>query len=249
MKSAAGITFYVDNVSVFTATLTGTNTFTNAGVEARLGSDKADGTIFYNGLLAAVSVYNTALTAGQIFAHYKAGSGFKLLVDGSAITTSGAGTSSGIVTLTTTQSNDIIVLEALSSVLAGTLANLPVLSVSGGGLIWQKRKAVQDAVSGNGSNTELWWALAASPLTAAAITVTFTGSLQGSILIAFGVNGCSLSNPRDPNGEVTFRQHGWWQYVDADHQHDEPGRPVAGGIWARDNTCPSGFPERVHPDS
>lgn len=70
-KSGTTAKLYLDGAQLGAdITILGTDTMTNAGIEARIGSDKADGTPTWNGQLAGVAVYNAALSAATIAAHY-----------------------------------------------------------------------------------------------------------------------------------------------------------------------------------
>jgi hypothetical protein len=111
-------------------------------------------------------------------------------------------TTSVVVTLTTTQSNDIIcVLTAIGD--EGSVTVPSVSSVSGGGLTWHKRaEANSGGIGSTGQSMELWWALASSPLSAVAITVTYPSAFDDVGVIAFGVNGCYTASPWDSNGSV-----------------------------------------------
>ncbi len=66
VKSGTSITFYVDGVVDHTATLTATDTLTNANVNVRLGSDITDGNAFYNGRLDEVRLYTRPLDAAEV---------------------------------------------------------------------------------------------------------------------------------------------------------------------------------------
>jgi hypothetical protein len=107
-------------------------------------------------------------------------------------------TNSGTVTLTTTLTDDIIVLQVHCEKGSATQT---VSSVSGGGLTWAKRSSLAFNVDGNiNNNMEVWWAHAASPLSAAVVTVTLSAATDDASLIIFGVNGCaSFTTPWDTN--------------------------------------------------
>jgi trimeric autotransporter adhesin len=71
-KANRAAVLYLDGIAVATATLAGNDAYTNAGIEARIGGDKADGTIPFQGYLDEVAVYGTALTEARARAHYLA---------------------------------------------------------------------------------------------------------------------------------------------------------------------------------
>lgn len=117
-----------------------------------------------------------------------------LQVDGHVAASFTGGTSNS-VTLTTTMTNDIIVV--LAFVEANHVALRTVSSVSGGGLTWQKRGGHND---GSSVDFEYWWALSPSAQGGGmAITVTLTGVPDDWTLVAFGVNGCNTASPWDTN--------------------------------------------------
>lgn len=85
-KSGTTLRIYVDGTleagSPFT--ITGNDTMTNSGLETRVGADAADPTVFLASLVDAyvdeVAVYNTALSAPTVAAHYNAGLGITAAV-------------------------------------------------------------------------------------------------------------------------------------------------------------------------
>ncbi len=158
---------------------------------------------FFSGTVDAVAVYNVALTPGQIQAHYILG---RLALGAFAIdgwqTAQVTGGSSPSVTLTTTLTNDIIVLCIFNENGTTVPANIrTVSSVSGGGLTWASR-AGYSRTNNNTGRPEIWWAFAASALSAVTITATLSGTTDDSSLVAFGVNGCYTATPWDGNGAV-----------------------------------------------
>lgn len=108
-----------------------------------------------------------------------------LALDGSASLT-GFG-SPLVLTLTTVHAHDVIVLFAYSN---GD-ENDPV--VSGAGLTWHKRATVLN------DPVQSWefYAIAAAPLAAAAITVTWPGGGGFYGCFVFGVSGANTSSPFD----------------------------------------------------
>lgn len=95
---------------------------------------------------------------------------------------------SGAVSLTTNQSNDLIYVVTSVDDIAATV------SISGGGLTWQQRGKAT-AVTGV---VYTHWAIASTPLSAATITATI-GSREYFVLTAFAVSGVDTTNPFDPN--------------------------------------------------
>ena len=155
---------------------------------------------FWTGSIAGAAVYNTVLTQSQITRHYQSGIGAKTLLDGHAAVAGnqGAGTTFPI-TLTTSLSNDIIVVWIYTESTSGGVKH--VTGVVGGGLTWAQRSTT-DNVASNSANIGVWWALAPSPLLAVTITVSLSGPTDDYVLVAFGVNGCYTLFPWDGNASL-----------------------------------------------
>lgn len=115
-----------------------------------------------------------------------------MTIDGSA-TNSPASTSTPTVTLSTTLTNDVIILFAKHN--SGTSANITSVSDTAG-LTWTKRK--QGLWNGTNADQELWYAVSSSALTSDVITATF-GASVGARLTAFGINGANTGTPFDSN--------------------------------------------------
>ncbi len=99
------------------------------------------------------------------------------------------------VTLTTSLTNDIIVVAAVSG---GAINHITGITDTAG-LTWAKRSAkafntIQDE--------EIWWALSTGALTSDAISVTFTGGPSSARVTAFGVNGANTTTPWDTNASL-----------------------------------------------
>ncbi len=119
-----------------------------------------------------------------------------ILLDGSA-TAQFSTASSGTVTLTTTTANDVIVVLATNED-ATNSAIRTVSSVTATGLTFTKRSSLSLG-SPTYQDTEVWWAIASSALSAKVITVTLSGSTDDAALVAFGVSGANTASPWDPN--------------------------------------------------
>ncbi len=65
-KSGTTIKIYIDGGLQSTDTLTGNDTMTDAGLQVRIGGDKGDGTVFYNGNMDDLRLYNTTLSATDV---------------------------------------------------------------------------------------------------------------------------------------------------------------------------------------
>ena len=105
--------------------------------------------------------------------------------------------------MTTTQSNDVIVVLAggTNTSTAGTN-----LTVSGCGLTWTRWEYAYDTAS---REVDLWYAIASSPLSACTITETVAaGFWNVTGMTAMGISGANTSTPFDPNGASSGIAHG-----------------------------------------
>lgn len=124
-----------------------------------------------------------------------------LAIDGTPVTgiISGAATNTVVSgALTTSNTDDVIV--AFIGVNNGSVAQVRVSSVAGGGLTWTKR-ASQEFLSGGifqYIDYEIWWAPAASALTAQAITATLSANSRSATIQVFAVSGANTSSPFSP---------------------------------------------------
>jgi hypothetical protein len=133
-------------------------------------------------------------------------------VDGKAVnSTVAAGATSGTVTLTTTNANDIIVIAvALENTTAQGSTNkvTSVAKTSGTGTVGSfTQRSASDGNSSNGNafqGLEVWWAVATTALTSAVFTVHSNIATDDMVIVAFGVSGVgSTSAPWDPNASLT----------------------------------------------
>jgi hypothetical protein len=65
-KTGTSVQFYRDGLKDGVVTLTGTDTFTNATNESRIGGDKGDGTATFPDDIGFVALFNRALIAGEV---------------------------------------------------------------------------------------------------------------------------------------------------------------------------------------
>jgi hypothetical protein len=141
-----------------------------------------------------------------------------LALDGKAINESWGQTTTATVTLTTADTNDIVVVlvgtEQYSGYNGGAQVSVSsVAKTSGTGTVGT---FVQRAVKQNVecyyaksasnpcyNNLEVWWAAATTALTSAVLTVTVNNAPDNGWVVAFGVNGVgSLTSPWDPNASL-----------------------------------------------
>jgi len=97
--------------------------------------------------------------------------------------------STGSLSLTTAQANDVIVLFLFNS---DPVEAASGLAITGGAARWVRRPPgpFRDQFStGVQGITEVWWGLAASPLSAATIAITLDRATTAAAAIAFGVSG------------------------------------------------------------
>jgi hypothetical protein len=75
VRSGANVNIYVDGALA----ASGSGTIMNVAgtVKTYIGSDQRDHTSYFNGSMAAVAIYNHALTSGQVIKHFITGSGAK----------------------------------------------------------------------------------------------------------------------------------------------------------------------------
>jgi len=118
-----------------------------------------------------------------------------LALDGSA-TGHFSSTNSGTVSLTTTQPNDIIVVEVNDENVGGFSVRT-VSSVSGGSLTWNSHSDKQ-ITSSPYIDTAVYYAVASSALSSTTITVNLSGNIDDASIVAFGVSGANTASPWDP---------------------------------------------------
>jgi len=124
-------------------------------------------------------------------------------LDGSAGNNIGAGSSLS-VKLSTSKTNDIIIVDVHSSHLSSPHRTVSSISDSAG-LTWAQRSSVtmDNAGAQNAYNDfERWWALSTGALSNDTITVSFSGSVDSATVLAYGVNGANTGTPWDANGSL-----------------------------------------------
>ena len=113
--------------------------------------------------------------------------------------------SSGSVTLSTINPNDIIVVAVFDENVSSP--SRTVSSVTASGLTFAKRSSITGTGPGQFATTwddmEVWWALASSPLSNEVITVNLSGSIDDASIAAFGVVGANTSSPWDSASPTT----------------------------------------------
>lgn len=122
-----------------------------------------------------------------------------LTIDGSGATATSSGAVSSLsATISTTNTNDIVLAFVHLEKPSG--GAVTVSGVSGGGLTWALRKQF---AFGTDNDIEIWWAAASAALTSQSITATFTGAIDDASLQLIAVSGvASLVTPWDANGSL-----------------------------------------------
>jgi hypothetical protein len=114
-----------------------------------------------------------------------------LALDGVGYTAGASGTTCAI-TLTTTSTNDvIIVFAAVNSTTTASIADTA-------GLTW----ALRQRVVGGSDCIEEWWAISAGVLSADTITLTLSATSSFVSASAHGISGANTSNPFDQNASL-----------------------------------------------
>jgi len=115
-------------------------------------------------------------------------------------TISGTFTSTNTKTLniTTAQPNTIVVAVVYNE--RNIATQTVTTSVAGGGLTWNLWDSRQLTGVGSKGDLQVWWALAASPLSNAAITATLNQNTDGSCMALFAVAGADTTAPFDTAG-------------------------------------------------
>ena len=122
-----------------------------------------------------------------------------LTLDGTPNTNTATGASTITVPLTTSLTNDIIVVDVHNEVTTSNGASVTVQGVTAPGLTFAKRSSVSDEGTTEYNDLERWWALATSTFSGT-ITVTFNATIDDASIVAYGVNGANTSSPWDADG-------------------------------------------------
>jgi hypothetical protein len=129
-------------------------------------------------------------------------------LDGMISGTVGNGNTSKALSLTTLDSNDIILVLVSSSNNNSTVPITSLVSsVTGAGLTFVNRLQESGRNTGGGlgpnaTSIEIWWALASSPLSTESITVTLAASTTGCVIYMCGVSGANTTAPFDTSGSL-----------------------------------------------
>lgn len=117
-----------------------------------------------------------------------------LSLDGQVLSSSSCSASPCTVSLTTTKTNDVIIVFAKN--FTGSAGGVTGISDTAG-LSWAKRTATS-ATNGTVGNLEEWYAVSTGILSSDTISVAWSGGVFSRIS-AFGINGANTSLPFDSN--------------------------------------------------
>ena len=120
-----------------------------------------------------------------------------LALDGHNFTASSCAASPCALTLTTTSTNDVVVVWVKNAAIVGSGATASSISDTAG-LTWSKRKAVATS-SVFAVDLEEWWAISPGVLTGDTISVSLTGATVFARIDAFGISGANTATPFDVN--------------------------------------------------
>lgn len=122
-----------------------------------------------------------------------------ITVDGQASQNAHTGGSTAVVTLSTTQTNDVIVVMGFYN---GGGSTQPTFTVADTALLTWTQRAIQSTA--NAQNVEVeFWAPSTGALTSDVITITASQTNSYSSFTAFGVHGAtSIAAPFDSNGSL-----------------------------------------------
>jgi hypothetical protein len=124
-----------------------------------------------------------------------------ITIDGSNVDTSLFSTTPHTITLTTSNSNDIIILASACRI-SGTCAEISSITDTAG-LTWSPRKR-QKFTDGSGNVNELeeWYAKSSGALTSDTVTVNYGSGTISNRISLWGVSGAYFASPFDLNSSV-----------------------------------------------
>jgi hypothetical protein len=129
----------------------------------------------------------------------------QLALDGTGNGFVGQGSFSSVVTttpLTTANSGDVIIAQV--NIVNTSAITQTVTSVTGGGLTFTKRHST-GSLSGTSPlqlQIDIWWAVAASPVSSANFTASFSASVPQAGIVVWGVSGANTATPFDVNASL-----------------------------------------------
>ena len=129
----------------------------------------------------------------------------QLALDGTGNGFEGQGSFTSVATtspLTTTHSGDIIIAQI--NIVNTAAITQTITSVTGGGLTFTKRHSTGSlaVASGFQAQIDIWWAIAASPVSSTNFTANLSASVPQVGIVVFGVSGASTVTPFDTNASL-----------------------------------------------
>jgi len=124
-----------------------------------------------------------------------------LAVDGTGFSSCPTAGTSCTVTLTTSDTEDVVVLFSATN--GGAIGYATISSISGGGLSWTERGRAEclnvcgTGGSGTYTDTDEWYAVSSGALSSVTFTVTLASSSSYTDLSVFGINGANTVSPFD----------------------------------------------------
>ena len=214
-------TFQPSTTSSSTTTSTTASTTISTSTQSSSGSGTVGSTSSTSTTTSSVSTLTGTSSTSQTLTRSTTASSDCLAstksLDGSAINYNASGTS-GVVSLTTHRSSDVIVVFASAVTYPeGNKSTPPVVTRiqdGTGSLSFHYRDSFVTFVSDSGGNKfseEEWYAIAPGPLANDPITVTVASQTSVLTIIAFAVSGANTNSPFDPNLPVPIGVSGTTQ--------------------------------------
>lgn len=171
---------------------------------------------------AAYSAGDVVQYNGSAYVAYEpisAPSGSPPSLDGSIAGGFGNGASSAAVSLSTTNSNDYIIVLVYAGIT--NTSGISVSSMTGSGLTFTRRGGYNGTDPNNATHdvaVEEWYAIASGPLTSESITVTLNQACDSGLILAFGVANATAGF--DPNVNLPAQGSGATLTLDTTDAYD-----------------------------
>ncbi len=143
-------------------------------------------------------------------------------LDGKGYTTQGTPTATIAATLTTVNSNDVVIAIVSGQNTATGTYRTPSASDTAA-LNWHARSTLQEVATSGGYSffTEIFYAIAASPLSSDSITITWnTAPTHYAVLQVFGVSGANTASPFDAHAGLPDFVNGAYASVTTSNADD-----------------------------
>ncbi|MDE1860902.1 MAG: hypothetical protein KGH72_04275 [Candidatus Micrarchaeota archaeon] len=158
------------------------------------------------GVTISYAKFKNGRWGGQAGASYSPA----LAMDGSNSTVFRNNVSSAQVSFTTSNTNDVIVLDAGFETTPPQIARAVSSVTDSDGLTWFKRSslAFHPDVQNASDDEEIWYAIAPAGLSSDVIKVAFTGNVDAGVLDVFGISGANLTSPWDQSTALPATANG-----------------------------------------